>query len=470
MASALLGTSMAFFDTNPLGRIFNRYSQDTATIDTRLASTYDLFVSSVFSILGSFLTSIVVIQWASLLFVPILYIAFQLCRLYLRPSRQLVRLVNVTASPVLTLLSDVEQGCVVLRAFGVKYIQLVETQIARRIDVHHRMKFASSVLDQWFDLWIQLQGSAIVMIVAVSLVVFRSVLSAGMVGLAFNYILMTDDSIVYLIKWYSSLEMDMIAPERVLSYCELENEDLNSTNKAPFKVTEGAIQFKRVQLRYKPTGELVLRDLSFSIRGGEKIGIVGRTGAGKSSLTMALFRMYPISSGSIWTDGRNVWTVSKQELRRQLCIIPQAPVLFKGTLRHIVVCRVKGGVEQLVSAMPEKLSTELAEKGSNLSVSERQMLCLARALLVQSKIVVLDEATAAMDHETDVQLQRVITTEFADSTVLTIAHRLHTVVHSDRIMVMDGGRVVEMDTPSALLAKEDGAFFRFASQGSMLKS
>ncbi|CAK4665534.1 unnamed protein product, partial [Aphanomyces euteiches] len=108
--------------------------------------------------------------------------------------------------------------CVVLRAFGVKYIQLVETQIARRIDVHHRMKFASSVLDQWFDLWIQLQGSAIVMIVAVSLVVFRSVLSAGMVGLAFNYILMTDDSIVYLIKWYSSLEMDMIAPERVLSY------------------------------------------------------------------------------------------------------------------------------------------------------------------------------------------------------------------------------------------------------------
>ncbi|KAF0740800.1 hypothetical protein Ae201684_003841 [Aphanomyces euteiches] len=255
---------------------------------------------------------------------------------------------------------------------------------------------------------------------------------------------------------YSSLEMDMIAPERVLSYCELENEDLNGANKAPFKLTEGAIHFKRVQLRYKPTGELVLKDLSFSIRGGEKIGIVGRTGAGKSSLTMALFRMYPISSGSIWTDGRNVWT---------------APVLFKGTLRHIVVCRVKGGVEQLVSAMPEKLSTELAEKGSNLSVGERQMLCLARALLVQSKIVVLDEATAAMDHETDVQLQRVITTEFADSTVLTIAHRLHTVVmHSDRIMVMDGGRVIELDTPSALLAKEDGAFFRFANQGSMLKS
>ncbi|CAK4822124.1 unnamed protein product, partial [Aphanomyces euteiches] len=372
--------------------------------------------------------------------------------------------------------------CVVLRAFGVKYIELVETQIARRIDVHHSMKFASSVLDQWFDLWIQLQGSAIVMIVAVSLVVFRSVLSAGMVGRAFNYILMTDDSIVYLIKWYSSLEMDMIAPERVLSYCELENEDLNSTNKAPFKLTEGAIQFKRVQLRYKPTGELVLRDLSFSIRGGEKIGIVGRTGAGKSSLTMALFRMYPISSGSIWIDGRDVWTVSKHELRRQLCIIPQAPVLFKGTLRQYLdpfgsfddamlwSVVSKAGLNKLVGAMPEKLSTELAEKGSNLSVGERQMLCLARALLVQSKIVVLDEATAAVDHETDVQLQRVITTEFVDATVLTIAHRLHTVMHSDRIMVMDGGRVVEMDTPSALLAREDGAFFRFASQGSMLKS
>ncbi|CAK4541672.1 unnamed protein product [Aphanomyces euteiches] len=400
--------------------------------------------------------------------------------MYLQPSRELSRLQNVTNSPVLSFLDEVEDGFTLLRAYGSVYLKQATDRHAHHVDVAHQMWFGKVIVDMWFELWIQLQGTAIVLVVATGLVFFRPLLSAGMVGLAFNYVLMADASIASLVYGYSGLEINMVAPERVIQYCNLEDEEPNPVVRGEFKLTEGAIEFNHVQFRYKPTGELVLRDLTSSIRGGEKIGIVGRTGAGKSSLTMVLFRMYPIESGSISIDGRDISTIAKQELRQQLSIIPQSPVLFKGTLRQYLdpfesfddaalwSVVSKAGLHTLVSEMPDKLSTELADKGSNLSVGERQMLCLARALLVQSKIVVLDEATAAMDHETDVQLQRVISTEFADATVLTIAHRLHTVMHSDRIMVMDAGCVVEMDSPSALLAKEDGFFYRLAKDGGVL--
>ncbi|CAK4845926.1 unnamed protein product [Aphanomyces euteiches] len=414
MTTSLLGTTMAFYDNNPIGRVINRYAEDTANIDTRLPYSFG--------------------------------------------------------------------GFTLIRAYGTSCLKQATHRHAHHVDLTHQMWFGKVIVDMWFELCIQLQGTAIVMIVASGLVFFRPLLSSGMVGLAFNYVLMADASIASLVFSYSSLEIGMVAPERIIQYCDLEDEDPIRKRKAEFKLVEGAIEFNHVQFRYKPTGELVLRDLTSSIRGGEKIGIVGRTGAGKSSLTMVLFRMYPIESGSISIDGRDISTIAKQELRQQLSIIPQSPVLFKGTLRQYLdpfesfddaalwSVVSKAGLHTLVSEMPDKLSTELADKGSNLSVGERQMLCLARALLVQSKIVVLDEATAAMDHETDVQLQRVISTEFADATVLTIAHRLHSVMHSDRIMVMDAGCVVEMDSPSALLAKEDGFFYRLAKDGGVLDS
>ncbi|CAK4114806.1 unnamed protein product [Aphanomyces euteiches] len=482
MTTSLLGTTMAFYDNNPIGRVINRYAEDTANIDTRLPYSFGGVAAMLFALVGSLLTSAVAIQWFGLLFLPIVYLYFRLTLIYLQPSRELSRLKNVTNSPVLTFLDEVEHGFTLIRAYGTSCLKQATHRHAHHVDLTHQMWFGKVIVDMWFELCIQLQGTAIVMIVASGLVFFRPLLSSGMVGLAFNYVLMADASIASLVFSYSSLEIGMVAPERIIQYCDLEDEDPIRKRKAEFKLVEGAIEFNHVQFRYKPTGELVLRDLTSSIRGGEKIGIVGRTGAGKSSLTMVLFRMYPIESGSISIDGRDISTIAKQELRQQLSIIPQSPVLFKGTLRQYLdpfesfddaalwSVVSKAGLHTLVSEMPDKLSTELADKGSNLSVGERQMLCLARALLVQSKIVVLDEATAAMDHETDVQLQRVISTEFADATVLTIAHRLHSVMHSDRIMVMDAGCVVEMDSPSALLAKEDGFFYRLAKDGGVLDS
>ncbi|CAK4663379.1 unnamed protein product [Aphanomyces euteiches] len=473
MTASLLGTTMVFFDNNPIGRVINRYAEDTATIDTRLPYSFGTVAARLFALVGSILTSAVAIQWFGLLFLPVAYVY---------PSRELSRLQNVTNSPVLSFLDEVEDGFTLLRAYGSVYLKQATDRHAHNVDVAHQMWFGKVIVDKWFELWIQLQGTAIVLVVATGLVFFRPLLSAGMVGLAFNYVLMADASIASLVYGYSGLEINMVAPERVIQYCNLEDEEPNPVVRGEFKLTEGAIEFNHVQFRYKPTGELVLRDLTCSIRGGEKIGIVGRTGAGKSSLTMVLFRMYPIESGSISIDGRDISTIAKKELRRQLSIIPQSPVLFKGTLRQYLdpfesfdgaalwSVVSKAGLHTLVSEMPNKLSTELADKGSNLSVGERQMLCLVRALLVQSKIVVLDDATAAMDHETDVKLQRVIAEEFANATVLTIAHRLHTIMNSDRIMVMDAGRVVEFDSPSALMAKEDGTFYRLAKDGGVLSA
>ncbi|RHZ16645.1 hypothetical protein DYB37_012307, partial [Aphanomyces astaci] len=503
MMSALISTPMSFFDDTPLGRVVNRFAEDMSLIDIWLPFSYAGVAGWFFSVASSLLTAMFV-RWCGLLFLPMIYVYIRVAQLYLRPSRELTRLWNVTNSPVLSFLDEIEHGpsihlcwCggiffrialtittwsgfMLVRIYGATYMERAVSRHAHHVNANHRVRFARCSVNAWFELCIQLQGTAIVMIVASGLVFFRSVLSAGLVGLAFNYILMADANIGYLVSNFSWLEINMVGPERVLEYCNLPAEEVDTPMSAALTLTSGAISFNKVQFRYKPSGQMILQDLTCDIAGGEKIGIVGRTGAGKSSLTMVLFRMYPLVSGSILLDGRDIATVAKQDLRRHLSIIPQSPVLFKGTLRQYLdpfgsfddaalwAVVSKAGLHPLVGDMPDKLSTEVADKGANLSVGERQMLCLARALLVQAKIVVLDEATAAMDHDTDVRLQQVIATEFANATVLTIAHRLHTIMHSDRIMVMDAGRVVEMDTPATLIANQ-GVFYRLAKDGGVLE-
>ncbi|RHY18280.1 hypothetical protein DYB36_014401, partial [Aphanomyces astaci] len=221
-----------------------------------------------------------------------------------------------------------------VRIYGATYMERAVSRHAHHVNANHRVRFARCSVNAWFELCIQLQGTAIVMIVASGLVFFRSVLSAGLVGLAFNYILMADANIGYLVSNFSWLEINMVGPERVLEYCNLPAEEVDTPMSAALTLTSGAISFNKVQFRYKPSGQMILQDLTCDIAGGEKIGIVGRTGAGKSSLTMVLFRMYPLVSGSILLDGRDIATVAKQDLRRHLSIIPQSPVLFKGTLRQ----------------------------------------------------------------------------------------------------------------------------------------
>ncbi|EQC25884.1 hypothetical protein SDRG_16257 [Saprolegnia diclina VS20] len=475
MTTSLLAAPMRFFDATPSGRIINRYGDDVATIDTRLPVNFGSFSAVAAVLIASLATSIFVVQWAGLCFIPIFVLYFKLTAMYLRPSRDLARLAKITSSPVLSFLDEIEHGFVSVRAFGAAYLAKQVDRHAHHVDMNARVGLAKVIVDQWFELMVQLAGTGVVMIVVLSLVYLRPYLSAGIVGLAFNYILVANAYLADLVQSWSRLELSMVAPERVLEFCGLTSEaDAPSSSLVvsdDWHLARGAISFKHVSFRYKPTTDLVLRDLSLEIVAGEKIGIVGRTGAGKSSLTMALFRLYPLVSGAICIDGRDIASLSLPALRRQISIIPQNPVLFKGSLRAYLDPFEAETDAALYDAL-RKVQLPVAslddEAGANWSVGERQMLCLARALLAQARVVVLDEATAAIDHATDLHLQEVIASAFKDATVLTIAHRLHTVVHSDRVLVLEAGEAVAFGAPKALVQDAGSVFYNLAKDGGVL--
>ncbi|CAK4691839.1 unnamed protein product [Aphanomyces euteiches] len=330
--------------------------------------------------------------------------------------------------------------------------------------------FSLDLAEQWFSLRIGLVSAGLILVTTLSLIVMRQYLTAGLIGLVFNYALQMTSQLEGLVWIWSSLETAMIAPERVAEYTNVEQEAAriipgSTPNLWP---QDGSIQSDNVSFRYKPNDPLVLKYLNFQVRSGEKIGVVGRTGAGKSSLIMALFRINEIASGTITISGVNTATIGIKTLRENMAIIPQNPVLFKGTLRSFLdpfeqctdaqlwdaLSKVR--LTSRISSVSDKLLSVVEENGDNYSVGERQMLCMARALLRQCRIVVLDEATAAIDHELDQNLQRVIREEFASSTVLTIAHRLDTVFDNDRIFVFDQGEIVQCDTPSKLIQAGSG--------------
>ncbi|KAG9398811.1 hypothetical protein AC1031_014128 [Aphanomyces cochlioides] len=256
----------------------------------------------------------------------------------------------------------------------------------------------------------------------------------------------------------------MVAPERIAEYThEIEQEaPRNIPGATPSSWPQtGSIHFAHVSFRYKSNAPLALRDISFTVAPGEKIGIVGRTGAGKSSLTMALFRINELASGRIVIDGVDIAAVGLKTLRESIAMIPQSPILFKGTLRQYL-----DPLDE--STDVDHLETIVEENGTNFSVGERQMLCMARALL--RRIVAMDEATATMDHSTDQILQRGIRLAFVNATVLTIAHRLDTVLDSDRILVFDQGQLVQYDTPTALIQAQSGIFLDLCREGGYGKS
>ncbi|CAH1780872.1 unnamed protein product [Owenia fusiformis] len=282
----------------------------------------------------------------------------------------------------------------------------------------------------------------------------------------------------------SDMESNIVAVERISEYSEIKNEAPWSIAETKPKSTwpsKGEVLFKDLKLRYRAELDLVLKGLTFSVKSGEKIGIVGRTGAGKSSLTLGLFRIIESAGGSITIDGVRIDRIGLHDLRTKLTIIPQDPVLFSGTLRTnldpfdehtddaLWSALEHAHLASFVKELPKQLLHDCSEDGQNLSVGQKQLVCLARALLRSSKILVLDEATAAIDLETDELIQNTIREEFKDCTVFTIAHRLNTVMDYDRILVVDDGLIVEFDTPSTLLSNTEGILFAMAQDAGIVR-
>ncbi|KAF0683060.1 Aste57867_24840 [Aphanomyces stellatus] len=375
---------------------------------------------------------------------------------------------GVTRSPVISLVSETYEGLTTIRAFH-KSAQFALKQ-QRTIDYNMRFNFNQTIGARWFQMRLDFLGALVVGGVAFLAVGTKATLGLAAAGLSLTYSTQLSVLLSRLAVFFSFLDNLMTSVERLNHYTSLESEDMTNESEVTNWPSQGAIEFESYSMRYREHLDLVLNQVSFTVQPGHQVGICGRTGSGKSSLMAALFRMVPAATGRITIDGVDIASVSVTTLRSGLTIIPQDPVLFSGSIRLNLDPTNEASDADLWTAVKQahlgdaipSLEFEIAEKGSNLSVGQRQLVCIARALLRRSKVVVLDEATANIDPESDRLIQQTMRECFHDVTRLIIAHRLDTILDSDRILVLDAGVVKEYDAPSVLLANKEGAFAQLA--------
>uniref|UniRef100_A0A3P9DI95 Multidrug resistance-associated protein 4 n=1 Tax=Maylandia zebra TaxID=106582 RepID=A0A3P9DI95_9CICH len=475
MFSAVLHTPVSFFDVNPIGRILNRFSKDVSQMDSVLPITfvdfYQLFLQNV----GVIAVAASVIPLILIPVVPLLLIFLYLRSLYLRTSRDIKRLESTTRSPVLSHLSSSLNGLSTIRASRSE--ETLKKDFDAHQDLHSEAWFLFLMTSRWFALRLDSICSIFITLTAFGLILLRDGLVAGEVGLVLTYAVTLMGNFQWTVRQSAEVENMMTSVERVVEYTELKSEAPLETQKRPPPdwPSQGMITFDRVNFFYSKDGPPVLKDINATFQPKEKVGIVGRTGAGKSSLVSALFRLAE-PQGKIYIDGIVTSEIGLHDLRQKMSIIPQDPVLFTDSVRKnldpfnqhtdedlwkaLEEVQMKSVVEEL----PGKLETVLAESGSNFSMGQRQLLCLARAVLRKNRILIIDEATANVDPRTDELIQKTIRDKFKECTVITIAHRLNTIIDSDRILVLESGTIQEFDHPFTLLQNKEGALYRMVQQ------
>uniref|UniRef100_A0A672TTI4 MRP1 protein n=1 Tax=Strigops habroptila TaxID=2489341 RepID=A0A672TTI4_STRHB len=464
------------FETDPVGQIINRFTKDLFIVDSRFHYYLRTWLNCTLDVIGT----ILVITSASPLFIvvviPLGYFYFTIQRYYIASSRQIRRLAGASHSPVISHFSETLVGRSTIRAFGHQ-----ERFIRKNNDVVYEnlVYFYNNVIsNRWLCVRLEFLGNLMVFFAALFVVLAGNTMSSSTVGLSISYALnVSNSSLNFWVRKACEIETNAVSIERICEYAKMDKEGPWITSKRPPVgwPDRGIIKFVNYKAQYRKDLGLALKDVSFQTQSKEKVGIVGRTGAGKSTLTNCLFRVLEGSEGKIVIDGIDISTIGLHDLRGNLNIIPQDPILFSGTLQSnldplgkhsdlelwevLELCHLK----DFVQSLPKKLLHEISEGGENLSVGQRQLVCLARALLRKTKILVLDEATASVDMETDNLVQSTIKREFHNCTILTIAHRLHTVMDSERVLVLDTGRILEYDTPHNLLQRK-GAFSEMVAE------
>ncbi|KAK7930093.1 hypothetical protein WMY93_006488 [Mugilogobius chulae] len=474
----VLKATVSFFDTTPLGRILNRFSSDVYSIDDSLPFILNIFLANVFSMAGILVVMSFGLPWILLPLVPLAAVYYRVQSFYRHTSRELKRLCSLTLSPLYSHFSETITGLATIRAS--RSSARFQEENARRLEQNLRCRFVSSAATQWLIVRLQFIGVAVVTGLAVISVIqhqFQSV-DPGLVGLSLSYALSMTLLLAELISNLTETEMQMVSVERTEEYStDLPTEPQEHTSDLPPGWPEqGWVEFRSVVLCYREGLPNALDGVSLVVRPGEKVGIVGRTGSGKSSLFLALFRMVELTQGQILLDGLDISTVGIHQLRSRLAIIPQDPFLFSGSVRQNLDPCERHSEQQLQDVLEQchlssvvhrigGLDAEVGERGKCFSVGQRQLLCLARALLTQAKVLCIDEATASVDQKTDKLLQQTIRETFRDKTVLTIAHRINTILDCDRVLVMGAGQVLEFDSPSALCENENSMFHRLVMAG-----
>ncbi|XP_073949374.1 multidrug-Resistance like Protein 1 isoform X2 [Choristoneura fumiferana] len=479
ISGVLRAPTIGFFDCTPVGRLLNRFSKDVDVLDNVLPMTLRGWTSCFFAVLGT----LVVISVSTPIFltvilpVGILYYIIQ--RFYVSTSRQLKRLESVSRSPIYSHFGESITGASTIRAYGVAQRFVEESE--RGVDHNQSCYYPSCIANRWLAVRLETIGNFIIFFAALFAVLGRDSVDPGIVGLSVSYALQITQTLNWLVRMTSEVETNIVAVERIKEYAETDQEAVWTVANGPGSTwpETGALQLEGLTLGYR-AGEPALRGVTCAVAPRDKLGIVGRTGAGKSTLTLGLFRIVEAMSGKIMIDGIDIATIGLHQLRSRITIIPQDPVLFSGTLRmnldpfdaysddDIWRSLEHAHLKVFVQGLQAGLRHEISEGGENLSVGQRQLVCLARALLRKTSLLVLDEATAAVDLETDELIQKTIRSEFASCTVLTIAHRLNTIMDSTRVMVLDKGQLVEYAPPAQLLADKQSIFYSMAKDAGLV--
>jgi ABC-type multidrug transport system fused ATPase/permease subunit len=483
---------MSYFDSTPLGRIINRFTDDVANLDTQLFMQLRMSLFSFSMLIASIVVVFVTVPWAILALAPILLVAFVMLNFYRASAREFKRINSLFRSSMFTLVTETISGISVILSYGRK--EIFASELNKRID-DMNISFQINIASQyWLSLRMAWATTSVTLIVTLMCVYQVFDLDASKTGMLMSLLPSVSISVVMLLPMLTELENQLNSVERLyeLGYSLPQEAPSHIAETAPPESwpQSGAITLQNVSLKYRPELPLVLNDVSLQVKGGEKIGICGRTGAGKSTMLSVLFRITELYQGRVFIDGVDISQIGLRDLRTQIAIIPQEPVLFQGTIRSnldpfnghsdaelwdalrrsgVIRHDEFGSQGQVTSQHRFHLDAKADSDGSNFSLGERQLLTLARALVRNAKVLVLDEATATVDFETDAMIQATIGKEFKDCTIMCIAHRIQTIVNYDRVMVMDAGRIAEIGPPKELFDDKTSVFSGMCSESGISK-
>ncbi|KAH7302714.1 hypothetical protein KP509_23G084100 [Ceratopteris richardii] len=473
---AIMRAPMAFFDSTPSGRILNRASVDMSVLDLDIPFCFGFVLALVFDLLGIVVATAVATWEIIIVVIPALLLVQYLQRFYAAAARELSRINSTTKAPIVNSSSETISGAATIRAFDM--VVTFQQKNLILIDNDASVYFHKHAALEWLIFRIELCCSAVVTVAAL-LVVLKANISPGFAGLAITYVLALNNCQIFLSWWQCMFAIFIVSVERIKQFMHLPAEApmVIESNRPPSHwPSKGKMVLEGLKIRYRSNSPLVLKGISCTFEGGQKVGVVGRTGSGKTTLISAIFRLVEPYEGTVCIDGIDITRIGLHDLRFKLGIIPQEPVLFRGTVRtnldplnqytdlEVWETLNKCQLGNVIRRLPLQLDSPVADQGENWSAGQRQLFCLGRVLLKRSQVLVLDEATASIDSATDALLQRLIRDEFLACTVITVAHRIPTVIDSDLVLALRDGYLVECASPKRLMEQKTSLFAQLVAE------
>jgi ATP-binding cassette subfamily C (CFTR/MRP) protein 1 len=469
-----------FHETIPRGQILNRLSKDLEELNYTMFDIAN-FLVGLSSCIGAMVLCSIYDSY-SIIYIPILStFGYFLIKFYIVGSRSLTRLEAISHSPVLNTIGETIPGIISIRAFEkeINYLRKFYEQNNNQIKINIFIQGCYNWYKEQFDFISFLYLCYLV----ISTIIFNERFTVQSVGIMFSYSILMQEYLAWTFSLTSQIENKMVSMERSLHYTKIikelpsilpHDEELKQKNWP----NEGKIKFVNYSVRYRPNTEIVLNNLNFEIEPLQKIGVVGRTGSGKSTICLCLFRILEPLKGKIYIDNEDITKIGLDLLRSNITIIPQDPCLFEGNLRYNIDPFKKNNDDEIINILKkigfeynepdnEILDKMIQQNGTNLSVGEKQLICIARAMIRKTKIIVMDEATANIDMRTEEKIQRALEIVFKNSTVITVAHRIKTIINYDKILVLDKGNVMEFDSPQNLLKNENSLFFKLYNKSTL---